>query len=172
MSKSLAIVAGLIAGASIIIMSCNRHSTSEQIRNAMKGIDWRLDESMEVHFHGSGSSGGGGARRSTYSLAADLVAPEGFILPKDSSDQFIAKISTAIEQAGGDVIEARCDNGINYTEYSKNFDQSAYIYKVVYKADGTVGYISGTLIKRRYSNEPDKGRETVGQILLSLHEVR
>jgi len=156
----------------MMIASCNKHSTSENVRSEIKDIDWRLDNAMQVHHHGSGSGGGSAASSSTYSLAVDLVAPEGFILPEDSVGRLISKLSTAIERAGGKVLEARQDNGINYTKHSENFDQSAYIYKVVYEADGAIGYIGGVLIKRRYFDESDEGLETIGQILLSLHEER
>ena len=162
----------LLIGTTMLFVSCNKHSTSENVRSEIESIDWRLDDAMQVHHHGSGGSGGSAASRSTYSFVADLVAPEGFILPEDSVERLIGKLSTAIERAGGKVLEAREDNGINYTRHSKNFDQSAYIYKVVYEADGAIGYIGGVLIKRRYFDESDEGLETIGQILLSLHEQR
>lgn len=127
---------------------------------------------MEVHHHGSGSGGGGAATSSTYSLAVDLAAPKNFMLPDDSVDRLVDKLSNAIKRAGGRVIHAEEDNGIHYTQHSENFDESAYIFKVVYEADGVTGYVGGVLIKRRYVDETDAGLETVGQIIVSLHEER
>ncbi len=127
---------------------------------------------MEIHSHGSGSGGGTAASSSTFTLAADLVAPKGFILPEDSVSRLVNMLSDAIKLAGGKVMHAGQEDGINYTKHSENFDQSAYIFKVVYEADGIVGYIGGVLIKRRYIDETDGGLETVGQILVSLHEER
>jgi len=165
-------ISAALVSSSLIIASCNKHATSERINSEIGKIDWRLDDSMKIHSHGSGTSGGTAASSSTLTLAADFIAPKGYILPEDSVSRLVSKLSNTIELAGGKVIHAGKDDDIHYTQHSDNFDHSAYIFKVVYEADGIVGYIGGVLVKRRYIDDTDPSLEIVGQILLSLHEER
>jgi len=157
---------------SLSITSCNNHEVSEKVRNEIEQIDWKFDKIEKVNIYGSASCGGSLSSDSTFSLSASLIAPSGSILPDDSVDIIIEKITTAVKKAGAQIIIAENDNGINYTKYSKNFDESAYIFKIIYNADGNVGSIIGTLIKRRYSDDDNEQSETVGQLLISLHEER
>ena len=165
-----------ILGTILLIPSCNDYSSSESLRKDVESIDWAVDNIVDnivdTTHHGSGSSGGSMSNSSELSLAISFEAPKGHMLPEKSEELIIEKIETAIKKSGGRIIRSERVDSINYTEHSKAFDESTYMFKVIYQIDGTVGSITGVLNKRRHEESRENGKEVIGQLLLSLDEER
>jgi len=162
----------IAVGSLLLIPSCKDYAASESLRKEVDSIDWTFDEAVNCVHHGSGSSGGSSSNSSELSLAISYEAKSDYQLPEDLEDLLVDKVEDAIRGNGGSIIRSESVNSIHYTEHSEAFDQSAYMFKVIYRIDGVVGVITGVVNKRRHAEAREEGREVVAQLLLSLDEER